>query len=402
MDKYNSHLHVSNHWHLPRALHNRYNDLVIADTLRLVALSMISLFVPIFLLKFGFTIWAVSIMELVMFIINIFLHYFVLKHISYWGIKKTMIMSYFFNIALYMVLFYIDELVPAIGGLFFMSLITIVNAFAMVFYWTAHHVYFIGVTEAKTDGEKLGFLLSVPTLFGVASPLLGSYLITKFSFQGAFLVSAILLILASYALFFSKNINITVRVRFKEIWDFSHMRKNIIFMIEGLHFFATGFIWPLFLFYMSVKIIAIGFLYFFSSIAYSIVSYIGGKVADKKGTRYICRIGYTGHSLSLVFRALSTTIFSMSIFQIMGGIFGSLLQVSLQAGFYKHSHEHIGNAIMNRELWMYAGRISLILIFLTVLNFFPIIDALIFVLILSGAIVMSLNFIISKDYSVVD
>jgi hypothetical protein len=384
-------------------LHNKYNNLVIADTLRLIALSMVSLFVPIFLYKnLGFTIFQISFYELFLFVGAIFCHYFILSNISKWGIKKTLIISYFLNILFYLILAISVLFITSLGRIPFLFILGLVDIVATVFYWTAHHVYFLRATRAENEGEKLGLLIGIPTLASIVSPLLGATVITIFGFYGSFLVSGLFVFTASMVLLTAENISIEINLNFEKIFDFKKMRKNIIFMIQGMGHVATGFLWPVLLFFLSVQLISIGFLYLFSNLAYALVSYLGGKSMDKNGSNKIGKFGAVGHGVSLILRALSTTIFAITTFQTMGGVFSGLLHVALDGSFYKQAHDDMANNIMNREMYMHFGRIILIVFFIFVLYSLTPVMSAILTLIISGLLTFVLVLFFEKKYSIFD
>jgi hypothetical protein len=397
MHKYTHKYNLASHIHLSKFLHNKYNELVIADTFRLVALSMISLFVPIFLLEKGFSIEEIIYMELGILFGSIVLHYFVLKVITMWGVKKTLILSYVLNIVLYISMFYVDILVGDFGRYFFLFVIAVLNIIPSALYWSAHHIFFLRTTEVKNEGKKLGILMSIPSFVGIVSPLVGSILIDGYSFQLAFLVSAGLMGVASSVLFFSEDIKVKSEMSVEKIFDIRGMRKNLIFFIQGISHIATGFVWPIFLFFLKVHLISMGFLYLFSNAFYSIVSYLGGKGSDGDKAKKFGKIGAMGHGFSMIFRALFTTIVSMTAFQTMGGIFGGLLHIVLDSKFYKNSHKDMSNAVMNRELYMHLGRIFVVVLFLVLLNFFDTTKTLAYLLIVSGVSTFLLSLIITDD-----
>ncbi|MBU4217013.1 hypothetical protein L6270_04260 [Candidatus Parcubacteria bacterium] len=403
MDKYHHELHIAKHLHLSSFLHNKYNNLVIADTLRLIALSMVSLFVPIFLYKnLGLTIHEIAFFELFLFIGAIFCHYFVLTNISRWGIKRSLIISYFLNVVFYLILGASVVLMADLGKILFLFILALIDIMASSFYWTAHHVYFLKATKAENGGEKLGLLMGVPTLASIVSPLLGATVITVFGFYGSFLVSALFVFAASMVLLTAENIVIDISLNFEKIFDFGKMRKNIIFIIQGMGHVATGFLWPILLFFLSVKLISIGFLYLVSNSAYALVSYLGGKRIDKNGSNGVGKLGAVGHGVSLVFRAFSTTIFAITTFQTMGGVFGGLLHVALDGSFYKQAHDDMANNIMNREMYMHIGRILGVLIFISFLSIIALVQAAVVTLIITGVLTFVLVLIFEKKYSIFD
>jgi len=386
MDRYNHHLHIIKHIHLNKALHNKFNDLVIADTFRLLALSMISVFIPIFLYEnIGLSLWAIAWFELTTFIISIFLHYMAIPLTGKIGVKKIMTTSYIVNSFTCLILYFGIQLNASLGSFYFIALITIFNALPLSMYWSAHHIYFIKSTSSKNGGEKLGILQSIPLIISIAGPFIGSILIVRYSFREVFLFSTLLLIAASFSLFFSDDIKIKIKLSWSEILDVKNFKKNSVFFLQGLGYCATSFIWPMLLFISSVHLVLMGFFYLLSNLFSALMVYFGGKKVDQDGSSQIIKIGAFGHSLSMILRAISTTFVFMATFQSMGGVFGGLLHVAIDSSFFKSSHKDIGNAIMNREFYMHIGRITTIVSFMLALLIFKNnLIALIFVLLFAG------------------
>lgn len=398
MDKYFNHFHIGRHLHLKNFIHDEYNDLVIADSFRLLAISMVSLFIPIFLLSSSFSVLEVAFMELGLFLGAIVFHYLSLKFLArFGGVKKVMIFSYAMYILMYFSLKYTDIIVSNIGKVDFLILITFLNIIASVSYWTTHHIYFFRSAGSKDPGKKLGILKSVPTIAGIFSPFIGSILISNFSFYTTFLFSAVLMVVASSALLFSRDIDIKIDLSLKKSLNLHNIRTNIIFFIQGLGYAAVGFAWPILLFIFSIQLISMGSLYLFSNVVYAAISYFGGKRTDNDSSNIIGRIGAVGHGFSIIFRALSTTIVTMTAFQTMGGLFGGLVHISLDADFFKKGKKDIANAIMCREIYMNLGRAFIIAVLIILLFYFPIKQVFIGVLVFSGVLTFMLSILIKPQ-----
>ena len=117
-------------------------------------------------------------------------------------------------------LFYNNAIISFFGGIYFLFMVGFLNVLAVGLYWIAHHIYFINSIKKEEIGSKLGIISGIPVVAAVASPFLGSVLITNFSYNIAFLVSVILLLIASFILFFSKNIkNIKIDLNIDKIID---------------------------------------------------------------------------------------------------------------------------------------------------------------------------------------
>ncbi|MCK4539680.1 MFS transporter [Candidatus Parcubacteria bacterium] len=393
---------IFNYHIIRHAIHNRYYDLVIADTLRSAALSMVALFVPLFLLKKGYEIGAIAVYYLCFYILSTIGHYVLLKVINKIGIKKSLIISYAAEIIFCVVLYNYEKISVAFGDNFYFLFLIIPAVVAVVFYWTAHHIYFFVSTHVKNEGVKLGFLYAIPAILTIFTPFLGGFLITTLGFKLTFVVSAILLIFASAVLFLSKSIKARVDIQTDKIFDFYRDNKNWIYFVEGVDYFAAGIIWPIYMFFMSISFLSIGFIYIFANIAYVVSCYVSGKISDKIGTRNLGRAGVIGHAASLALRAFSERVLSMSIALTLGGLFTGAMQVSLESAFFKHSHKNIGSAIMNRELYMHLGRIFMVLLFLFCLLIYNIHISLVFILLFSAFATFMLNFVIKKDKIIID
>ncbi|MCK5510033.1 MFS transporter [Candidatus Parcubacteria bacterium] len=393
---------IFNYHSIRHAIHSRYYDLVIADTLRSAALSMVVLFVPLFLLEKGYEIGIVAVYYLSFYILSIIGHYALLKVINRIGIKKSLVISYATEIIFCVVLYNYEKLAGAFGNNFYFLFLIIPAVAAAVFYWTAHHIYFFASSHAKNEGAKLGFLYAIPTVLAIFMPFLGGFLITAFGFKLTFVISIILLILASFVLFLSRSINARIDIQTEKIFDFYKDNKNWIYFIQGVDFFVAGIIWPIYMFVMSISFLSMGFIYIFANAADAVSCYVSGKISDKIGTRNLGRFGVIVHAISLALRAFSEKVFSMSIILTLGGLSSAAMQVSLDSAFYKHSHKNIGSAMMNRELYMHLGRIFMILFFLFCLLIWSIHISLIITMLFAAFIVFMSNFIIKKDKVIID
>ena len=92
----------------------------------------------------------------------------------------------------------------------------------------------------------------------------------------------------------------------------------------------------------------------------------------------------------------------MTAFQTMGGFFSGLLDVALDSSFFKRSHNDIANSIMNREFYMYLGRILLVISLIICLNLFSQVQAFVVTLVLAGAATFALNIVIKSDKSIMN
>ena len=393
MDKYYRNHFTGKNVH--QFLHNKYNDLLISDTFRLIALSMISIFVPIYLLKNGFMLIEIIIAEALMFLATIGLHYLMLSYLlQRIGIRRSIFISYICSICFYTMLS-LDTLIGVLGRYNYLAIVFLLNGLLFAFYWNAHHIFFLTATKVRDTGKRLGLLKAIPTISGISGPFIGGILITTLGFKAVFAVSILLLVSASIALSFSNRTDVKLKLDKKKVLNLKNMKRNLIFGIQGINSIAAGFMWPIFLFLASVALVSIGAIYLLSHTVNAFMNYYGGKTCDSKGF-LLGRIGAIGHGLSLIFRALSKTVVLMTTFQAMGGAFGGLLTVTLDSEFYKKSHKDSANSIMNRELYMHLGRICAVAALGVLLIFYNPVNTLIIGLVGAGIITFFLNILMEE------
>jgi hypothetical protein len=364
---------------------------------------MVSIFIPIFLLETGFSLYSVVILEMSMFLLCIFLHIIFVINIHHWGVKKTLAASYFLNIFLFALLYNADQIINSIGGLFFLIILGIINISGFTLYWTSHHLFFIKSTSLKSSGSKEGLLMGILSLAGIMGPFIGGTLITVYDFKIVFLAGIILLSLASSVLFFSKDIKIKkCRLKAKKIIDLKEGRKNMIYFFQGMAFVCTVFIWPIFLFLSVFAIASIGLLYLLSDLAFSIICLAGGRQSDKNGNRGLVGLGSMGLGFSLVLRVVFAGPFGIGLWQTVGGMFSALLHVPLNSGFFRLAHSDYYNQLLNREIYMHLGRIAGLLILLILFYFIPSnISALALGILICGLLVPLTAFLAKKDNSII-
>ncbi len=393
MEKY-KHQH---HFNLSKFIHNKYNDLIISNTLRNFALSLISLFLPIYLIELGYKIQTILILEISMLTLSLFLHFLTISILKKIGIKKTLVISYLTTILFYVILYNSEAIIMENGKFVFLAFMGTINVIFTTFFWMAHHLHFIKVTKKKNSGKSYGLLMAIPALLGISSPLIGSILINNHGFKSAFIVATVLMIFSSVALFLSKEINIKhKKINFKNVIKGNGIKTNTMFFVEGVSIIATGFIWPLMLFLTGKKLITLGILYLFSNLIYSYISFYSGKLIDKRGIKNVLLIGTIGHGFSVILRAFSKTMLFITGFQSMGAFFGALWDISFTSNFYKNSHKHPVDSVLNREVYLHLGRISMflltILIYLFVGNF---VFAFFIALIFSGLFTFTFSLLIN-------
>ena len=142
--------------HIHRFIHNKYNELVISNTLRTFAISLISLFLPIYLLDLGYSIITIIIFEILLLFAITITHFQTIRLMKY-GVRKIMIGSYIISIMFYVLLYNSAFLIDSLSRIGFLVIIGVFNVISLSLFWMSFHLYFLKSTK-KNTGKKIGFL----------------------------------------------------------------------------------------------------------------------------------------------------------------------------------------------------------------------------------------------------
>lgn len=152
--------HFLNNWKL--------NELYITMAIRSFALSMIIIFIPIYLIELGFSLSSVFVFFAVWGLSHVVFIIPAAYYASRYGFKHSIFVGIPILIVFYLLLYSIERfhwplmLVAAVWGL------------SNAFFWLGYHVDFSISSDKKNRGKELGFAGVVIRISQVIGPLTGS------------------------------------------------------------------------------------------------------------------------------------------------------------------------------------------------------------------------------------
>ncbi len=342
-------------------LHNKeLGELYISIALRFLALSMIGLFIPIYLLyEIGLSL------SLVLYFFIMLAFFFALSSIlaayvaSRIGFKHLILASVPFHIALILMLALLENFrIP-------LFLIAAVGSIAVGFYWIGHHADLTRFTKKKKRGQQVGFSFFVVGISAMIGPLLGGLILTKFNFIVLFILASVLLLLSTIPLFFTGDFYQKTPFSAKEIFKGKRVRDALAYVAQGIEIGTIGILWPIFIFSLLGAYFAIGLIGTLSALMSSAASMIIGKVADKVGRRKVLRIGSFSLSSLWFFRSLVSSVphvYLVTIFSFVSDIAGLPMDsVSYTKARYS---KNATSFLVFREIFINLGKIISYLVLL--------------------------------------
>ncbi len=295
------------------------SELYASRLLRTLAISMVNIFIAIYLYQYGYGIT---------FIMMYFCGYFLLRVMLAWpsaffvariGPKRTTFIS---NI-LYVPALLLFAVVPT-HGLDAVIGAAVFQAVSVALYDISYLVGFSKVRNDENTGKELGYMHMLEQFAKGISPVVGGFTALWFGPQATLILASITFALAALPLFATPeqvktHQKITFRgLQFKRIWGTVVAETTV-----GFDFVASGVMWSLLIaltvFGTSSNVIyaELGVLSSITIIMGVVAAKIFGLLVDKHRSRELLQTGVTADSVTHLLRLFAATPFSVLMINIL-------------------------------------------------------------------------------------
>ena len=351
-------LHTKNHaHHILHYLKNKEMDeLYVSVALRNLAISLISIFVPIYLWQLGYRIPDIALFYLVDYSLAALLMPFGMLLCAKYGIKKAMAIGLFISIFYYLA---IDQ----IGNGFPMLVAAVLGSISGSIYWAGFHFEFTNFSDRKEEGVEISFINICAVGAASLSPLIGALLIAFESFNATFITAAIVLALAIVPLFFTKDMKgERPSLNLRNIVLFDRPLKGLPYLAEGVVGICAAIFWPLLIYFSLGKVISLGSIMTGASILTVFLMYIAGRLADRKA-RKLLNISAVFYAFSWIFRGLFLTLPGIIFNQAYATISSTFTHIPLHKIIYQNAKDgSAANYLLFREFYLAIGRAILLVL----------------------------------------
>ena len=349
-----------NHHHFLHVLKNKeLSELYISMALRSFTIALIGIFVPIYLLNNGYSLFEVIIFSIVLNLSHIIFIVPAAKFCAKYGFKHSMFVSIPFLVLFFFMLYSIKiwpiYLVGAIYGLN--------NAF----YYMGYNVDFAKSSDKNKRGQEIGTAKIISSIFIVFGPLLGGIILTVFGFKILFTIAAILLFISIIPLFLTKDIHEPFKFNLKDAKLFNFKKDILPYMSYGAETGASSVFWPIIIYFTvlgSYK--SLGLTNSLMLLCGLIFMYFTGKVVDKN-KRKVLRYGSLLNAIVWLARTLVITPIQVFMIDSIKGISQTLYEVPFLALSYdKAAKKRIIEYTIFRELSIQFGRTVMFIVILLI------------------------------------
>ncbi|MDX1765575.1 MAG: MFS transporter [Candidatus Saccharimonadales bacterium] len=310
------------------------SELYLSNTIKTLAVSLVGIFVPIYLLDLGYSLSEVAIFHVIFFGVrpsfDLLSGWLVVRY----GPKHVMRLSYFVTTISMALLVTLGEINYPLW------LVAVLWSFSWSSYWLAYHADFSKVKDEPTEGKEFGNMAIFVRLASAFGPLIGGLLAWVINVQFVFIVSVGMMFLAAVPLMLSpepikRRNNLSFeRIPPKKIW-----RDLLSYWGAGFESITPTVIWPL---YIAVAVFAFddavyAKVGFFSSLAlvFGIVLLrYSGKLLDRHKGGMLFRYSTMASALTHGVRPLITNGLGVGVMSLIYEPFYNGFRLGLTKGIY--------------------------------------------------------------------
>jgi len=341
-------------------LKRNLSEVYLTIFLKTFALSLVGLFVPIYLLREVGISFPEFIIYLIIAFIFVLIGYLVGAVIgSYIGIRKLIAVSVPFYIVFYFLLYNLQNFSIPINFL------AIIIGLGDGIFWLAYNIDFAKFSDKKHRGEEVKFWFVFASLLGILGPFIGGFILSYLNFDILFLLVIVLISLSAVPLLNSKDVVIKYRFSLKDIFRKENFDNAHRFTVQGIRLLVNGIFWPIFVFYIIPKYYITGIVFasaaFFSSIA---VWFIGNEV-DKLNRNLFSDFSSMINGIVSFIKVFVNSLPQVLGVSVLDGVSYSASEISNNALAYDQANKtNMVGFFIFREIILFLSRITILLILL--------------------------------------
>jgi MFS family permease len=332
------------------------------------ALSLITIFVPIYLIKLGYSLNQALIFVMVE-----------LGTLSFFSPLSAVLAQRFgFK---HIILYRMPLFFAYFGGLYALPylgipiyLIALCGGIGGSIYWLSLHSLFAKHSDKLHRGTQTGKLMSMPQIASLFGPSIGGVIAVSLGFKALFAIAMMLLAASAVPLFFTGDMKPHVKkFSFWEIFAKKRRKFILAFAAQGTIKIARTVIWPIFVYFTLKDVASVGFVATTVAVGAILFTLYIGRISDAARNNFLIKTGGVLLASTFFYRIYATSAPRVFVVSFLSGLFSVLIDLPMLKGFYDTANnEDLTEIVILREIGLGIGKVASILILLVVLNKFTV------------------------------
>ncbi len=321
-----------------------------------IGIALVGVFIPIYLLKLGYTIQEALWYLLVENLIVIFISPIAAVIGSRYGLKHATIIRIPFFLISFLALYGLSQnwgvpfLLPAITA-----------AIARPLYWIPIHSLFARYSSPRMRGSQVGMLQAMPAAFRILAPAIGGIIASSLGFPILIIIGLFIAALSTLPLFSTGEVRANPSFSWSKPWRVKEQKFLSISVVQGFATVATAYLFPLLVFTSLNSAVSVGWITSAGMLIFAAASYIIGKHIDKSPHNMMLSLGAVLFALTIIARPFLNSHLTFSIIIMLGGLFWAVYITSYNTLMYSMSNKlgkRLDEFIVLREIFLNLGRVS--------------------------------------------
>jgi len=336
-----------------------FNKILQMMSLNNFAMSFVSVFIPVYLFELGYTFQTVMlwmIIQSIAILFFVFIAVYVsnrigLVHLLH--VRFVLILIYFslllFGLKDFPLLFYI---IPIFIGA------------ETAFFCIPLNILFVRNTKESNMGNSISKFFVIPSIFGIASPIIGAFIAVQFGFLSLFFLAMFLLMFTFVPVLPLRSEKTNFMFSWKKTYEIFKDNKQY-FIPEVIDIIAENalLIFSIFIYLQLLSTMQIGIIGTITSFVALIFTFTIGKLTDKRNKYKLLKIGAVLVSLAwfinFVVGKFSPYQWSFYIASVFATLALKVFLVPYSSLLYNRARKDDAQFIILREIPLALGRIIL-------------------------------------------
>lgn len=334
---------MSKNLFLRNHIKKQVKELFISVWVENFAMTLLTLFVPVFLWTLGYSLWKIGLYFFITYTV-----YFVVLPL---GGKLASKIGYAHTIAFSMpvnVLFYISLYgVTFWPSMFYVS--AILYALAKAFYYVPYYADLATFGGSKQRGREIAILTVVGQLTVFGAPLIAGTILNELSFAWLFGIGCVLLLVSVIPLFGSRDVVAKETFNYMDVYKMYFRPKNfrrvITFMGFGEELIAMV-VWPIYVYIIVGDFITFGAVLTASTVISSVFLLITGRLTDNTSREKIVKGTSLVYFVSWIPKLFVATPLGLFLSDTFSQFSKNAMMIPLSAIMYSEAKNGYGKRVL--------------------------------------------------------
>lgn len=303
------------------------DEIFIYELLKNFALTLVGVFIPIYIVSQGFSLFHAALFIVISGFTGILLSYPLSRLISRIGFKHGLAAAYLF-------------ILPGLVLIQKLELSLLVIVASSILYNVGRVLHNISLnsefavdSDEENRGSDSGKMLSLPSISRIVAPAIGGFIFASAGFQTLLLVAIGFLVLSILPLLASSDHRDPMEYSFEDILAEEHFAAVPLFIIRGIQAVTAVSIFGLFIYEVVGGAVDVGWARSLDSLGFVLTGLATGKIIEKYGEHPAIILGTSGAALIHILRSMVVMPVHAFAVSFIGGIFFQIYHVPIYSDF---------------------------------------------------------------------